>query len=183
MVTRTRHRLTVEEFLALPPQKPNVELIHGEAVPKIMGDRKHMRLQRELAFALTLYIRTHGGDGGPEGRTGTYGDPGDPLIYLPDIAWWAPGRDGGPDGLMLPPTLAIEIRSPEETMAAQRRKCRDYRAGGVDVCWLIDPVNRRAEVFEGDRDAEVLPRDGALESAFLPGFRLALVDLFAVLDA
>jgi Uma2 family endonuclease len=183
MVTRTRHRLTVEEFLALPPQKPNLELIHGEAVPKIMGDRKHGRLQRELSFYLTLYMRAHGGDTIVEGRTGTYGDRDDPLIYLPDVAWWAPNRDGGPDRLMLPPTLAVEIRSLDETMAAQRRKCRDYRAGGVDVCWLIDPIGRRAEVFEGDRDAEVLSRDGALESAFLPGFRLPLAELFAALDA
>jgi Uma2 family endonuclease len=63
-----------------------------------------------------------------------------------------------------------------------RAKCRSFRAAGVDACWIIDPEDRRAYVFEGDRDAEELPADGILESAYLPGFRLSLADLFAVLD-
>ncbi len=67
-------------------------------------------------------------------------------------------------------------------MAELRRKCRSFRANGVDACWLIDPMSRAAEVFEGDRDAEMLPSDGTLETAVMPGFSLPLADLFAVLD-
>ena len=56
------------------------------------------------------------------------------------------------------------------------------RGNGVNVCWLIDPVSRQVEVFEGDRDGVRLPADGILETPVMPGFSLPLSDLFAVLD-
>lgn len=60
-------------------------------------------------------------------------------------------------------------------------KCRFYRAHGVDVCWLIDPETRTALVFEGERDGEEPPA-GVLASPLLPGFSLALADLWNALD-
>jgi Uma2 family endonuclease len=65
----------------------------------------------------------------------------------------------------------------DETMASQRAKCRWFRAHGVDVCWLIDPASRTVEVFEGNRDG--VRADGVLESAFLPGLRIPLDELFS----
>ena len=38
------------------------------------------------------------------------------------------------------------------------------------------------EIFEGAREAERIAREGALTSAHLPGFSLALAELFAALD-
>jgi Uma2 family endonuclease len=67
-------------------------------------------------------------------------------------------------------------------MASQRRKCRLYRSAGVPVVWLVDPVGRSVEVFDEGRDGVALPADGVLETVELPGFRLPLVELFAVLD-
>ncbi|MGH2633517.1 MAG: Uma2 family endonuclease, partial [Tepidiformaceae bacterium] len=88
----------------------------------------------------------------------------------------------GDDDRMLPPTLAVEVRSPDETMDAQRTKGRFYRAHGVDVAWLIDPESRTVELFDEAHDGQTLPSDSALESSYLPGFSLPLAELFAVLD-
>ena len=98
------------------------------------------------------------------------------------MAYWAPGKPQGDGYRMLPPTLAVEVRSPDETMAEQRAKCRFYRHHGVEVAWLIDPEARTVEVFDADRDGETLSADAALESSYLPGFSLPLEKLFAVLD-
>lgn len=176
-----KHRLTVEEYLALPEEKPYLEYVDGEVVPKMAPDRNHAGIAGELDFRLGLYRREHGGFFGPEGRV-EFNDAGKRRFHLPDVAYWAPGRPIGKP-IMAPPTLAIEIRSPDEPLSSQREKCRFYRSHGVDVCWLVDPVSRTAEVFEGDRAGAVLSADRALESPFLPGFRLPLGELFAVLDS
>jgi Uma2 family endonuclease len=80
------------------------------------------------------------------------------------------------------PSVAFEVRSREQSLAELRRKCRSFRANGVDVCWLIDPYARWVEVFEGARDGERLPEDGVLETAVMPGFSVPLADLWAELD-
>jgi len=100
---------------------------------------------------------------------------------MPHLGYWAPDRVVG-ESVFLPPTLAIESVSEDQSVPALRDKCRAYRERGVPVCWLIDPGKRTAEVFDDGRDAELLPADGALESPHLPGFSLALRDLFGALD-
>ena len=99
-----------------------------------------------------------------------------PNYRLPDAAYWAPGRPSGDNSV---PSVAVEVRSPNQAMRGLRDKCRAFRAAGVDTCWLIDPDARTAELFEGDHDAL---RVTVLESSAMPGFSVALADLFKVLD-
>ena len=106
--------LTVEQYLALPGgQKPYLEYIHGEAVPKIMGDWRHLMLVDELVALLRDYRLRFGGHSGSEGRsrfdTGT-----ETNFLLPDVSFWAAGRPFRGDRAMHPPTLAIEVRSPTD---------------------------------------------------------------------
>lgn len=169
-------RMTEKEYLSLPEEKPYLEYVDGMVVQKPMPNRKHRRIVRRLDALFDAYIEQNGGDAGPEGRVRMRAG----MRYrLPDTAYWAPGRANDDDST---PTLAVEVRSPGQSMAELREKCRQFRDGGVDVCWLIDPEARAAEIFEGDRDGEPVPTDGALESLFMPGFSLPLRELFAVLD-
>jgi Uma2 family endonuclease len=171
-------RMTEAEFLALPEEKPYLEYVDGVVIQKPMPNRDHRRIVEELIFQIGTYRRLHQlrGSAGPEGRVRLPDGSG---FRLPDTAYWAPGRLDGDDSV---PSLVVEARSPGQALAELRRKCRAFRANGVDVCWLIDPLSRTAEVFEGDRDGEALPSDGVLETAVMPGFSLSLVELFAVLD-
>ncbi len=163
------------EFLALPEEKPYLEFVDGVVTQKTMADHQHRRLVGLVTFEFGSYHRDHGGDFGPEGRVRM--PPGN--YQVPDTAYWVDAIDSGKDSI---PTVVVEVRSPGERMRDQREKCRRYRAAGVPVCWLIDPAGRTVEVFEGDLDAEPLAHDGALETAEMPGFSLAVRDLFAVLD-
>lgn len=164
------------EFLALPEEKPYLEYIDGMVLQKPMPDRSHRKLIQVLSYFFELYIRQAGGSGGPEGRVRLPDGSG---FRLPDTAYWAPGRPDDDDSV---PSVAVEVRSEDQTMAELRRKCRSFRSNGVDACWLIDPYARTVEVFEGARDGERLPADGALETAVMPGFSVSLAELFAVLD-
>ena len=141
-----------------------------------MVDRTHGNLVGELCGHFWIYARPRGAEFGPERRVRL----GPRHYRKPDMALWVAGTPTGNDTL---PTLAVEVRSRDDTMASQRRKCRVYREAGIPVVWLIDPISRTVEVFEGGADGERIPPGGVMESAHLPGFRLAVADLFAVLDS
>lgn len=177
MVLRTG--LTIDEFLRLPETKPASEFIDGEAMQKPMTKRDHWRIARTVTAALDASVRTHGGDAGPE-PTIPFRAVG--AVLVPDVAFWAPGRAPGTRDEALPPTLAVEIRSPGQSLESLRGKCRFYVANGVDVAWLIDPDGRTAEVFDASSGHAQLSPDGVLASRYVPGFELKLADLFAELD-
>jgi Uma2 family endonuclease len=173
--------MTVAEFLALPEAKPRLEFLHGQAVPKPMTNSEHMRLVARLAARFDAYCEQTGGVAGPEGSVLLEGSEGeDKMVFLPDMAYWAPGR---PFGLypLTPPTLAVEVRSPGQTLASMRAKCAEYLARGVDLTWLVDPASRTVEVRDVDGGAHTYRVGGILTSAYLPAFALAVDDLFAVL--
>lgn len=166
-------------YLALPEEKPGLEYWDGVVYQKTVGDLRHGRVQVLLAVLLGLYERDRGGWTMTEIRTQFLGRG----FRLPDAAYWSAAKGLGDDPrFALPPTLAIEVRSPGESRAAQRRKCREMRAHGVDVCWLIDPVARTAERFEGDIDGEAVATDGVLQSPLLPGFAVPLAELWAGME-
>lgn len=74
------------------------------------------------------------------------------------------------------------MRSPDDKMDDQRTKCLRYRTAGVDAAWLFDPDTRTVEVFDAQHDGLVLGASDVLETPLIPGFRLPLGELFAVLD-
>ena len=175
---RSRHHgehMSVEAYLALPEEKPYLEYVDGVVIQKAVPNPQHRRLVGFLDARFDEYVRATGGDFGPEGRvqltSGRY--------LLPDTAYWAPGRPNGEDSI---PTLAVEVRSPDDTLAEQRQKCRQFREAGVDVCWLVIPERRIIEVFEGEDDGRPRGAGVVLAPPHLPGFSLRVDDLFAVLD-
>ncbi|MFN0145817.1 MAG: Uma2 family endonuclease [Dehalococcoidia bacterium] len=168
--------MTEEAFLRLDEaEETDLEYIDGIVYEKGMVDANHGDIVGELSGRFWIYRNVAGGALGPERRVrlanGRY--------LKPDLAFYAVGSRSANDAL---PTLAIEVRSPGETMESQRRKCRRYRAAGVPVVWLVDPRGRVVEVFEGDRDGVALEPDAPLETPLLPGLSIAHRELFAVLD-
>ncbi|MCZ2109207.1 MAG: Uma2 family endonuclease, partial [Dehalococcoidia bacterium] len=99
---------------------------------------------------------------------------------LPDVSYWSSPSRPANDSV---PTLAIEVRSPGQTMGELREKCRFFRRNGVQVAWLADLESRTVEVFEEERDAEALTAPAVLTSLALPGFALDLAGLFGVLGS
>ena len=165
--------MTPEEYLALPEEKPYLEYIDGVVLQKPMPNEDHGELAGELILHLKLWMKTHKGRLGPEVRA-RLGDL--PNFRLPDVSYWKPGIVRGNEA---PPTLAVEFRSKDQTLAELRRKCEFLRSSGVEACWLIDPVSRKAEIFEGKRNSVAIE---TLKADCLPSFELELADLFAVLD-
>jgi Uma2 family endonuclease len=108
-------------------------------------------------------------------------------IRIPDVAYFSwdqlPGRKV-PTARIPPiaPTLAIEILSPSNTIREMERKRRDYFSAGTDEVWEVAPATRSVHRYLANGELITLNEHECLATTLLPGFNLALAELFAVLD-
>ena len=166
-------RMSPEQYLALPEEKPYLEYVDGMVVQKPMPQEEHVEIVAEIIYRMKTWMLEHKGRIGPEARA-RLGEL--PNYRLPDVSYWKPGIRRGEEA---PPTLAVEVRSRDQSMAELRRKCEFLRSTGVEACWLIDPFSRTAELYEGARAGAAIE---TLAAECLPGFALPLGELFAVID-
>ena len=107
---------------------------------------------------------------------------------VPDVAWLSNQRLAealGSDGkLHSPPDLIIEVLSPG---AKNERRDREVKMGlysrrGVREYWILDWKLQSIEVFRSKNDTlapvAVLVKGDQLESPLLPGFSVAVDELF-----
>ena len=184
----TLQRMTAEEYLTLPERGdgPRTQLVEGEVV--VMHDPTwlHNTVQSGILFALSLWANA-----APE--RGAVGLPLDVLldernVFSPDVVWYAHGRvpalhDPRPYPM---PDIAIEVRSPSTWRFNLGAKKTGYERHGLRELWLADTaanallVFRRSDPRQGHFDVALeLGREDALRSPLLPGFELALADLFS----
>jgi len=106
-------------------------------------------------------------------------------VYAPDLLWYGNGpidECGRPYPI---PDLAVEVRSPSTwryDLGTKKANCERY---GLRELWLVDTngacvlVYRRSRPDAHTFDVELeLSREHALTSPLLPGFALALEELF-----
>ncbi|MBA3344132.1 MAG: Uma2 family endonuclease [Gemmatimonadales bacterium] len=80
------------------------------------------------------------------------------------------------------PDLAIEILSPGRRWPEVEEALADYFAGGARMVWVVDPREPVVIVRYPDRPPRILAGSAFLEGEdVVPGFHLALADLFGVL--
>lgn len=82
-----------------------------------------------------------------------------------------------------PPDLAVEVISPSDSAAYIRRKVRSYMANGTRLLWVVYPDDREIEVYEPGKNMVILTEEDTLTGgAVLPGFSVAVKEIFSVLD-
>jgi Uma2 family endonuclease len=180
----TATRMNADEYYAVTVEGDHKQLVDG-AIVVAEAWPIHGLLQARLLTALSYWI-----DSG-EGR-GLVLPPADVVlddynVYGPDLIWIAERhrpRDLH-ERLARVPELCVEIRSPGTWRYDVGAKKSGYEAGGLPELWLVDDVAATVLVFRRSAP-EVARFDVALElgrgetltSPQLPGFDLALDDLF-----
>lgn len=129
--------ISINEYLAMQFEQ-ECELIAGELRPKPMGTREHSRMQGRL------YVRLLNQFG--ELRTGLqFSVRNVEDVLIPDICIAA---DDNPalyrDVLDEAPLFCVEIVSPSQRPGELFVKCEMYHEWGVEFCWVVDPVVKRA---------------------------------------
>lgn len=180
----TRQGLTLEEFLALPEQKPALEFEDGEVTQKVAPQRQHSALQpllaelfnrvtrpSKLAWAFTELRTTFAG-----------------ASRLPDVTvytWDRIPRDSS--GKMTNdragvPDIAIEIISPGQSTNRLIRRCQRLLRDGVRVVLLVDPEDESIAVFRPEAETWTARGDDRIDLGdVIPDFELVVREVFDAL--
>ena len=73
------------------------------------------------------------------------------------------------------PDFVVELRSRSDSLKTLQEKMQEYRDNGARLGWLIDPKNRRVEIYRQGQEVEVISQPETLSGEdVLPGFVLQL---------
>lgn len=99
----------------------------------------------------------------------------------PDASWvsrdrWDALTQDEKDGFIpLSPDFVVELRSKTDSLSPFQDKMREYIENGTQLGWLIDPQNRRVEIYRRGRDIIVMHNPQQIsDDKTLPGFTLDL---------
>jgi Uma2 family endonuclease len=171
--------------IVLPETKPETEWIRGRARQKVSPTYDHGALQGQLYMALWLWA-----EAGGQGRVASewrfrVAPPGAvvrPLV--PDVAYLSFAdlpSNAARDLVQVPlgaPTVAVEIRSPDDRSAYVEHKIATYRAAGTAAVIVVDPQRETIAIHDG-AGVRVVRAGDMLTHPVLPGFALDVAALFA----
>lgn len=76
------------------------------------------------------------------------------------------------------PEFVVELRSPSDSLPVLQAKMQEYLDNGARLGWLIDPQNRRVEIYRPGQAIEIVEAPATLSGEdVLPGFLLDLEEI------
>jgi Uma2 family endonuclease len=181
-----RRRLTAEEFAALP-STPGVrqELIDGTIIEMPPPGFEHGLIADALGRLISLHVTALGLGRVCAAETGFLLRA--QHVRAADVAFVRRERipatrvtgyiGGSPD-------LAVEVRSPSDSIARVMERIHDWLEHGATEAWLVDPDSRSITVFSaGDHPVRVFQGDQTITCGdWLGGLTIALTDVFPEYD-
>jgi Uma2 family endonuclease len=180
------HLVSAEELERMG-SNARYELVRGELVSVSPPGGEHGELTVLLATALVNFVRPR--------RLGTvYIETGFILsrhpdtVRGPDVAFVSRERRtslGGRIRGFIPgaPDLAVEIRSPGDTLAELSAKAAEYLRAGTRLVWVVDPATSNVHLHRPGAADSVIRSGASLDGeAVIPGFKFPLNELFAEPD-
>ena len=178
---------TDEEFMALPDDGHHYEIINGELIDMGNSGALHGYVCSTLMILLGGYVRQHNLGAMLDSSTAFKMKNGNKRS--PDIAFFAKERLQGiavlPSGYLEgAPDLAVEVLSPGNTVEEIDDKLTEYFENGSRLVWVINPTQHYVLVYRSAQEPDRLlkGKDSLDGEEVIPGFTLAIADLFQKLD-
>jgi Uma2 family endonuclease len=175
--------LTADDLLAMPEDGNRYELMRGELVSTPMSSYESSDIAAGIVTALRIFA--HAGKlGRVAGADGAFILQRNPYtVRIPDVSFVRMDRLPPPEQrrrfLELAPDLAVEVVSPSDSANDVQEKVREYLDYGVQLIWVVHPLQRTVTVYRPDRSAHVLYDEDALDGGdVLPGFTLLVATIF-----
>jgi Uma2 family endonuclease len=175
-------KMTYDQYCLLPDDGKQYEVIDGELFMTPAPKPRHQKIVVRLTEELSRFVR--------EKKLGqVFVAPVDVLldqhtVLEPDVLFIRQQRleivkeeaiEGAPD-------LVVEVLSPSTFYKDLRKKMTAYSQFGVQEYWIVDPEMQTIEIYTRRDDklqlAQKFSSGQAVESALLPGLRLAVKDVF-----
>lgn len=171
--------MTAEELGNLPDEPLRHELIKGELLTMPLPKREHGRVSANLTAMLWQHVKANRlGQVSTEGGYKLESDPD--TVLGPDVSFVsqnriALSREGYHDG---PPDLAVEVLSPEDRRGKVEHKLSLWLELGTRSVWLVNPRRRTVEVCKSTDDRTLFHETDELVDDTVPGFRIAVSEIF-----
>jgi Uma2 family endonuclease len=168
-----------DRFIMLPENVDrSFEYIGGKIV-EVVANNYSSKLGMFIGSMMTVLVWQRG-LGHVTGADGGYIVMGEK--YIPDVAFISRSRQPEPcHDTYNPnsPDLAVEVLSPTNDTGDMRIKIVNYLRAGTTV-WVVDPDRQQIEVYAPGQAPVMLGINDTLDGGnILPGFKLALKDIFA----
>jgi Uma2 family endonuclease len=175
---------TAEEFLQWPDSEGR-EFVDGHPTERSSMGSRAGAIAGMVYFLLMLWNKGRGGCPLPGGDVGYQCFADDPeRVRKPDVSFIRAGRLSGntvPEGwIQIVPDLVVEVLSPTDVWAKTAEKIAEYRAAGIPLIWIVDPVLEQVHIHRSPLDRpEIRSGDDELrDDHVLPGFSCKVSDLF-----
>jgi len=178
---------TIDDLLALPDDGKRYELHDGVIVEVGTSSRDHAKIGIHIGRLLLNYLDFSGLGGEVVGADGTF-ELDIHNTRVPDVAYVSAEKTKKlPNGTVFypfAPDLAVEIKSPSNTVDEMRELAEFYLRSGSRLVWSVDFQKRSIRVYRtGHKPIEVTD-DGVLDGYdVLPGLKVRVADIFKVLEA
>ncbi len=170
--------VTEEEYLSNPAYE-RWEYVAGRPEELNVGTEDHSTTQTNCSGLLWDYLRKNRiGYAATELHCGL-NIGGERHHRLPDVCVVL-GPRSGKRYLERAPDLAVEVRSPQDTIADLTRKFTEYFANGCKLGWLILPEERSVLILTPSAPVRVAGPGETLDGGdVLPGLQIPVDELFA----
>lgn len=169
--------IPVDEYLANPAYE-HAEYAGGRIEELNVGTKDHGKVQARCSkYFVDYFDKNPGGYVAAELHCRLKVRGAD-HFRLPDVVVVL-GDEGAGRYLDRGPDLAIEIRSPEDSLTHLFSKFSEYFANGTKICWLVLPEESAVLVCLPDQPVRTAVRGDALDGgSVMPGLEIAVEDLF-----
>lgn len=187
-VLTSRVPMTAEEFFDWAQRPENrdrhYELERGEVVEVARPGERHGYLCLNLGRILGNYTFQRGQGYACSNDTSLILERDPDTVRGPDVVLYTQVRRY--DDLRVrwsdePPTLAVEVLSPNDRWGTMTRRIAQFLQRGVAMVWLVDPEGRTLTVYRANQLPQVLEGDDELTCEdVLPDFRCRIAEVFAL---
>ena len=175
-------RMSLEEFLALPEEKPALEFRDGVISQKMAAKPVHGAIQSFLVEVINQFARPRRlGIVFPETRFTK-----DNWSPVPDVAFYL--RESltvrrAPADFTAAPDLAIEILSPGQTVNELLQKSLDFLESGTRVAVVVSPPDETVLILRRGVTLALLKGDDRIDlDDMLPGLQITVHELFQAVN-
>ncbi|MDA0807491.1 MAG: Uma2 family endonuclease [Planctomycetota bacterium] len=178
--TEPKQLVTAESLLENHLQQ-RCELIQGEIRRMSPAGSEHGWVVMNVAGPMMVYVKEKklGYTFGAE--TGFIIERSPDTVRAPDVAFVAADRvtERLPTQFFPgPPDLAVEVLSPSDSASEVQEKAEAWLNSGCREVWLIDPRRKSATRLTPAKDSIIQQSVETLTTDLLPGFSLAVAELF-----
>ncbi len=176
--------MTADELLALPQDEFRYELVNGELKKMSPAGHNHGRVTIRLTLPIAQHVREHGLGEVYAAETGFKLGSNPDTVRAPDIAFIRQQRvdEVGETKGFWPgaPDLAVEVLSPDDTIAEVEEKVAEWLTAGTRQVWLVSIKLRTLTLYRSPTDISVVTENELLDGGdVLPGFRIQVKEIFA----